>query len=470
LSLCPTFKANDAGLKKWFDRSPKADLELTATVAAIVADVAARGADAVLESVRKFDAPGASSLFVSNYDLEAAKVSDEELEAIKTTIERVTEFHETQLEVLTSDWEDLSFGWGWQTSAVERPATDADKPEPQQVSIGKFKFDVPDQQPMPDTIESGMLGQRMLPIDRVGIYVPGGKASYPSSVIMNVIPAKAAQVGEVVIATPPRKDGSIDPAVLVAARECGVSKILKAGGASAIAAMALGVKGLTKVDKIAGPGNKFVNEAKRQLWGRVGLDGCAGPSEVCVLAMPEADPVWAAADLLTQIEHSEDNCAVLIALSDEHLKKIFDSAKVQIDNAERRDILLKALQNESCAVVVDTVEEAAQVINQFAPEHLAVLADNPGEIVPLIRNAGCIAMGHHTPQSAGDFVSGPSHTLPTSGAARFDSPVNVLDFVKLQSLSMLEPADLEFLKPTIERFAKMEGLPAHGRGASVRNS
>ncbi len=469
MNLCPILRPNDPAFQRWQNRRPSFDAGITATVAQIIDDVQKRGAEAVLEAVRQHDAPSATSLFVSERELEEASVSEEHHSAIKEAIERVTDFHEVQLGVITNDWEELSFGWGWRTAATERPGTEEDRQVPDSIEFGKFKFKVPaNAVPIPETVESGMLGQRLLPMSRVGIYVPGGKASYPSSVIMNAVPAKVARVEEIVIATPPSPNGSISSAVLVAARELGITTILKAGGAQAIAAMALGIDGLPRVDKIAGPGSKWVNEAKRQLWGSVGLDAYAGPSEVCVLADADADPKFAAADLLTQIEHAEDNCAMLVCFSEEQAEEILKQAAEQIAFGERRDTLRKALADESCAVVVKDYEEAAAVINAFAPEHLAIHSGKAEEIVTLIRNAGCIGLGSYTAQSAGDFASGPSHTLPTAGAARFAGPVNVQDFLRFQSLTQLEKGDLKTLQPIIAAFGEMEGFPTHAKGASLR--
>lgn len=469
MSLCPILSPSDPAFQRWQNRRPAFDPQITATVAQIIDDVQKRGAEAVLEAVRQYDAPNLSSLFVTEQEIEKASVSEEHHDAIKQAIERVTDFHEVQLGVITSDWEELAHGWGWRTAATERPGTEDDRQIPDAIEFGKFKFKVPaNAVPIPETVESGMLGQRLLPMQRVGIYVPGGKASYPSSVIMNAVPAKVAKVPEIVIATPPHSSGSVSPAVLVAAREIGITKILKAGGAQAIAAMALGIDGLERVDKIAGPGSKWVNEAKRQLWGSVGLDAYAGPSEVCVFADKDANPKFAAADLLSQIEHAEDNCAMLVCFSEEQANQILEEAADQMAFVDRRETLRKALTDESCVVIVTDYEEAAEVINAFAPEHLALHSAQAEQIVTLVRNAGCIGLGGCTAQSAGDFASGPSHTLPTSGAARFAGPVSVQDFLRLQSLTQLEKGDLKALQPIIQAFGEMEGFPAHANAASIR--
>ncbi len=462
MSICPTFRFGDPKLDRWLNRAPEFDPEIIVAVAEIVRQVRERGSEAVLENARSFDAPEMSDLFVSEKEILAAEIPEHQAAAIRTSIERVREFHQVQLDVITNDWEELERGWGWRTSATEREVTADNAPA---VQLGPFKIPAPQ---VGSTIESGMLGQRLLPLESVGIYVPGGKAYYPSSVIMNAVPAQIAKVTDIVVATPPRRDGSIHPAILFTCRELGIKRILKCGGAAAIAAMAHGIDGLGRVDKIVGPGNKYVNEAKRQLWGAVGLDTYAGPSEVCVWALEDADPLFAAADWLTQIEHSEDNVGVVVAMSDKMAKDIIASADIQSLAAPRRETLRRALSHESCVVVVENADQAAEVINRFAPEHLSIIGAQAEGHVSRIQNAGCIAIGSFTPQSAGDYVSGPSHTLPTAGAARFGSPVNVQDFLRFSSLSMLEKEDLAMLAPVIEAFGEMEGFPTHAQGATIR--
>lgn len=467
MSLCEVLRYGDPRLARWTNRAPAFDGAIQNAVMNIIAEVRAKGAEAVLEQVRRFDAPMLSSIFATEAEIFKAEISEPHVEAIRAAIERVRDFHEVQLDVITSDWEEMDLGWAWRTSATEQPLTRENIPT---MKVGPFNVPTAPAGGLSadGTIESGMLGQRLIPLRRVGVYVPGGKASYPSSVIMNVVPAQVAKVEEVIVATPPRQDGSIDTAVLVACRELGVKTVLKAGGAVAIAALALGLDRFPRVDKIVGPGNKYVNEAKRQLWGSVGLDTYAGPSEVCVLAGPDADALVAAADWLTQIEHSEDNVGVMIVFSDDQAKEVLKSAEVQVFASSRGGILRKALKDEGLVLIVKSVEEAVEFINDFAPEHLSILTENADAFVGLIRNAGCVALGPFTAQSAGDFASGPSHTLPTAGAARFASPVNVQDFLKFQSISQLEKADLAELWPIIEAFGEMEGFPGHAQGAKVR--
>ncbi|MCU0316568.1 MAG: histidinol dehydrogenase [Fimbriimonadaceae bacterium] len=436
MSLVPILTPND-DLSRWRKRRPRQDQSLVENVSRIVQEVESEGAAAVLRHTRQFDAPDLGSIWLSKYELHSASIPAEALDALRTAIERVRDFHEIQLSTLTHDLQELELGYAWRTDVT-------------------------------DDDETGFEGQRILPLQRVGVYVPGGQATYPSSVYMNVIPAQVAGVEEVVVATPPGKDGKVPEAVLVACRELGIEKILLAGGASAISALAIGWEGFERVDKIVGPGNRFVNEAKRQLWGSVGLDCYAGPSEVCVVVDERANPEQAAYDLLTQIEHAPDNVALLIGTSRETLTEVLDKAESILQTAERREIMTTALQEQGCVVWVSDLDEAIGLVNDFAPEHLTLMVEDPGSWVPKIRNAGCILMGSHSPQALGDYVSGPCHTLPTSGAARFASPVSVSDFHKIQSLSMLSASDLAVLAPIAENLAKLEGLPLHGQAGIQR--
>jgi histidinol dehydrogenase len=433
-------------------------------VADTIANVEAKGASAVLESARRFDCPTLHEVWVSPAELQEASIAPADEEALDLAITRVSEFHATQLSVILEGWEELESGYGWRTSAMERDVVDEEK---ESISLGPIKVPVPEER-RTSRVESGMLGQRLMPMARVGVYVPGGKASYPSSVYMNVVPAQSAGVKEIVIATPAAPDGSVSPALLVAARKLGITRILKCGGAAAVAALALGIEDMPRVDVLVGPGNTWVNEAKRQLWGTVGLTAYAGPSEVAVLAFPDCDPLVAAADLITQVEHSDDNGALLVVFSQEQARDILDAAKVMVDAAPRADSLRRALAEHGAVVVCSSETEAYQAVNDYAPEHLAILGGEPEEAVTHIVNAGCIALGHWTAQSAGDYVSGPSHTLPTSGAARFGSPVNVMDFLRFQSITSLERDDILELAPTIERLSALEGFPSHGQGAEIR--
>ncbi|HEY0866890.1 MAG TPA: histidinol dehydrogenase, partial [Fimbriimonas sp.] len=315
---------------------------------------------------------------------------------------------------------------------------------------------------------TGGLGQRLIPLRTAGVYVPGGNASYPSSVVMNVIPAQCAGVNAVFVTTPARRDGTLHPAVVAALAYCGVAKAFKVGGAAAIAALALGTETVPRVDKIVGPGNRFVNEAKRQLWGTVGLDGYAGPSEVCVLCDASTDARFAAADLLTQIEHAPDNAGFLVCTDGQKIREILAEVDRQATGARREETMRRALENESLAIIARDEAEACEIVNAIAPEHLSIATREPELTMESIFNAGCILLGEWSPESAGDFVAGPSHTLPTSGAARFGNPVNVLDFLKVQSIIRLDRDDLLEMLPTIQAFGEMEGFPTHAQGASIR--
>ena len=287
---------------------------------------------------------------------------------------------------------------------------------------------------------------------------------------MNAIPAKVAGVENRYVTTPACKDGTLAPAVLHALKVAGVARAFKIGGAAAIAAFALGTESVPRVDKIVGPGNRFVNEAKRQLWGQVGLDGYAGPSEVCVLLDDNSNIEWACADLLTQIEHSDDNSAFIVSTSERAVRLLLEAAERQLTGTQCEHSMRKALSDMSCAFVAKDLKQAVEIVNAIAPEHLSVAISDPESVLDSIQNAGAVLLGEFTPESAGDYVLGPSHTLPTAGAARFGSPVNVMDFLKIQSYSHIAYDQLLELIPVIEAFGEMEGFPVHARGASIRLS
>ena len=416
-------------------RAVHRDSETERLVAETIEDVRTRGDAALLDSARRFDSPTLESVVVSDSEFDEASLTSEQERALTHAGERIEAYHRQQASHLLAGFSvthDRSREWR---------------------ANGQFAYGV---------------GQRVRPLRRAGIYVPGGNAAYPSSVLMNVLPAKAAGVEQIVVTSPARRDGTLPPAVLVAMRICGVRKALKVGGAAAVAALALGTESVVRVDKVAGPGNRWVNEAKRQLWGQVGLDGYAGPSEVCVLADATANASFAAADLLTQIEHASDNVAFLITLSEAKRDEILAQVEVQLTGAARESTMRQALAENSVAVVARDLTEACEVANAIAPEHLTLAVTDPEAVAHHIVNAGCILLGESSPESAGDYIAGPSHTLPTGGAARWQSPVNVADFLKFQSLIHLRADELAELIPTIETLAALEGFPAHGFGASVR--
>lgn len=319
------------------------------------------------------------------------------------------------------------------------------------------------------TQENGaILGQKVTPIERVGIYVPGGTARYPSSVLMNAIPAKIAGVSEIVMVTPPDRDGNVPSAILAAAGIAGVDRIFKLGGAQAVAALALGTESVPKVDKIVGPGNVFVATAKRKLYGLVDIDMIAGPSEILVLADGSCNPVYVAADLLSQAEHDKLATAVLITDSETLALAVRDELERQIPELPRQEIARASIDDNGKIILVDNMREAVEVSNRIAPEHLEVCVDDPFALLGLIQNAGSIFLGKNVPESLGDYLAGPNHTLPTSGTARFSSPLSVDDFVKKSSFLYYTGEALEEVKDDVVRFAKREGLDAHARAVSKR--
>ena len=432
------------------------DPKLSSAVAKIVDDVRQRGWKAAIKYTRKFDCPTlkASQMEVSKKEIDQARVPDYQHDAIVKSIERVRAFHEKQLSMITKGWKQIYVerlekvrAWEWRMPAGDREST-------------------------------GFEGQRLIPLASTGVYVPGGKANYPSSVIMNCVPALVSGVERVMICTPPREDGFISPAVLVAARELGIETIVKCGGAQAVALMAFGPQGQGEasprfdwgeVDKIVGPGNKWVNEAKRQLWGQVGLDTFAGPSEVCVVVDETANPAYAAADWLTQVEHAEDNVGLLITTTREVADQIVAEAERQLKGVPRESVMREALRHHGLIVAGPPADYCGPITaSSLAVEHVNLMVRDVESALNSVTDGGCVLLGDYTPQSAGDFVSGPSHTLPTGGAARFGSPVNVMDFLKFQSISCLTREDLQELLPTIEAFGEMEGFPQHARGARIR--
>ena len=320
-----------------------------------------------------------------------------------------------------------------------------------------------------DAKEDGtILGQKVTPLEKVGIYVPGGKAAYPSSVLMNAIPAKVAGVDKIVMTTPCNKEGKVNPGTLAAAKVAGVDEIYKVGGAQAIAALAFGTESIPKVDKITGPGNIFVALAKKSVYGHVSIDSIAGPSEILVLADETANPKYVAADLLSQAEHDELASAILITTSKELAEEV---SKWIIDftgQLDRKEIMEKSLENYGYILLADTMEEAIEAANEIASEHLEILTKNPFEIMTKIRNAGAIFLGEYSSEPLGDYFAGPNHILPTNGTAKFFSPLSVDDFVKKSSIICYSKEALEKVHKDIELFAKKEGLTAHANSIAVR--
>jgi len=393
------------------------DAEIESRVRAILNEVASRGDDALREYTARFDGVQLTHLEVTSEELHRAQaeVSTPVAEALQLAAERIRRFHEHQKR--TSWFE-----------ADER---------------------------------GGLVGQMVTPLRRVGVYVPGGLAVYPSSVLMCAIPAQVAGVEEIILCTPPRKDGTVHPLVLMAAQQSGVSRIFKVGGAQAVAAMAYGTPSIPAVNKIVGPGNIYVTVAKKLVYGMVGIDMLAGPSEVCILADDTADPRYVAIDMLTQAEHDIHTAAFLITPSRSLAQAVQEEIEKTVAGLPRQDILRQTLAQNGGIVLTRDMEEAVELANLCAPEHLALMVAEPWRYLPLIRCAGAVMMGAYSPQSLGDYVAGPSHTLPTSGTARYASPLNVDDFVKKTSVVYFTREALQQVADAIETLAAVEGLEAH---------
>ena len=413
-------------LTNMLERSPDSYPEQEARVAAILADVKNRGDEAVFEYTKRFDRAdiGPENFIVSKEEAEEdySKVDPELIGVIRRAIARIRAFHEHEKQ---KSW---------------------------------FM-----------TEENGMvLGQRVTPLARVGVYVPGGKAAYPSSVLMNVIPAKVAGVPDIVMCTPPGGDGKVAPTTLVAAKEAGVGTIYKVGGAQAIAAMAYGTKCLPKVDKITGPGNIYVALAKKAVYGHVSIDSVAGPSEVMVLADETANPRWVAADLLSQAEHDELASAILVTTSMKLAEEVSREIDGFLPQLTRREIIEKSLDRFGRILVADSMDEAIRAVNEIASEHLEIVTKEPFLLMTKIKNAGAIFIGEHSSEPLGDYFAGPNHVLPTNGTAKFFSALSVDDFIKKSSIIMSSREALGALHEDIERFAKAEGLTAHANSVHVR--
>lgn len=394
------------------------------TVLAIIQEVQKNGDRALLEYAATFDKVELESLLVSEAEWQEAEtlVSDDFLQAIATAKEQITVFHEEQVE---TSW----------------------RMEPR---------------------DGVMLGQQLTAMDRVGIYIPGGKAAYPSTVLMNVIPAKLAGVGDIVITTPPQQDGSVNPHVLVAAKLAGVTRVFKTGGAQAIAALAYGTETVPKTDKIVGPGNAYVARAKKWVYGDVAIDMIAGPSEICVVADHTAPAAYVAADLLSQAEHDEAATSICITFSEEAAKAIQAEVTAQLSDLPRQAIAEVSIREQGRIITVDSLEEAFELVNLIAPEHLQLMLEDAADHLDKVRHAGAIFLGNYAPEPLGDYVAGPNHTLPTSGTARFASPLGVYDFMKKSSI--IQYTESAFLKEAtaIETLAKVEGLEAHARSIEIR--
>lgn len=313
-----------------------------------------------------------------------------------------------------------------------------------------------------------MLGQKVTPLQRVGVYVPGGKAAYPSSVLMNIMPAKVAGVEEIVMVTPPGRDGKVTSNTLVAANEAGADVIYKVGGAQAVAALAYGTKSIPKVDKIVGPGNIYVALAKRAVYGHVSIDAVAGPSEILVIADETANPRYVAADLLSQAEHDELASAILVTTSETLARQVSEQADAFVEELSRSEIIRRSLDNYGYILTADTMEDAIAIANDIASEHVEIQTRNPFDVMTKVRNAGAIFIGEYSSEPLGDYFAGPNHVLPTNGTARFFSPLSVDDFIKKSSIIAYSREALEAVHEDIERFAKAEQLTAHANSVHVR--
>ena len=400
------------------------EVDVAAIVADILADVKENGDTAVKAYCAKFDKAELTSLEVTPEEIQEAisQVEPEFLDILREAAENIRSFHSRQ---------------------VRNSFVIADKP-------------------------GIVLGQKITPIEKVGVYVPGGTAAYPSTVLMDTIPAKIAGCPQLVMVTPPGRDGKVNPAILAAASIAGVNRIFKVGGAQAIAALAYGTESIPKVDKIVGPGNAFVAEAKKQVFGRVSIDMIAGPSEILVIADGKSNPVHVAADLLSQAEHDKLASAVLVTDSEELAQAVQAELERQLPLLPRQEIARASIENNGKIIVAETLMAGIEIANEIAPEHLELQVDDPFSYLDAIQNAGSIFLGRSCPEALGDYFAGPNHTLPTSGTARFSNPLSVDDFVKKSQFSYYTPEALAKAADKIAAFAEKEGLRAHSRSVTIR--
>ena len=415
-------------LENLLKRSPNSYGKYEAAVGEILANVKAGKDKALFEYTKNFDKADINSenVVVTKEEIEAAykQVDEELLKVIRKAMKNIKEYHEKQRQ------------YSWFDS----------KPD------------------------GTILGQKVTALNRVGVYVPGGKAAYPSSVLMNVLPAKVAGVNQIVMCTPPDKEGKVYPTTLVAANEAGVDVIYKVGGAQAIAAMAYGTESIPKVDKIVGPGNIYVALAKKAVFGYVSIDSIAGPSEILVIADGTANPRYVAADLLSQAEHDEMASAILITTSEEFAKKVSEQIDIFVEQLSRKEILEKSLANYGYILTASSMDEAIDVANEIASEHLEIVTKDPFNVMTKIKNAGAIFLGEYSSEPLGDYFAGPNHVLPTNGTAKFFSALSVDDFIKKSSIISYSREALEAIHTDIESFAKAEHLTAHANSIHVRFS
>lgn len=421
-----TKESIDGILEDLLQRSPNNYTEYEATVKDILADVKENKDQAVFGYTKKFDKADitAANVEVTEEEIKAAyeEVDDELIEIIRKSLKNIKEFHEKQCQ---NSW-----------------------------------FDA---QP-----NGTLLGQKVTPLNKVGVYVPGGKAVYPSSVLMNIVPAKVANVPNIYMCTPPNAEGKVTATTLVAAKEAGVDRVFKCGGAQAIAAMAYGTESIPKVDKIVGPGNIFVALAKKAVYGHVSIDSIAGPSEILVIADETANAHFVAADLLSQAEHDELASAILVTTSPELAKKVEEEIEGYLKVLSRAEIIKKSLDNYGYILITKDLEEAVAVANEIASEHLEIVTKDPFYVMTKIQNAGAIFLGEYSSEPLGDYFAGPNHVLPTNGTAKFFSPLSVDDFVKKSSVIYYSREALEPVSQDIIKFATSEQLTAHANSIKVR--
>lgn len=412
-------------LNELFDRTTTDYKEIYKVVEGIIENVKSNGDDAVSEYTEKFDGVKMDSIEVTSKEIEdaVARVDSDLLETIKKSYSNIKDYHKRQLRESTTY-----------------------KPNGKNI----------------------ILGQLVNPIEKVGIYVPGGKAAYPSTVLMNAVPAKLAGVEELIMITPPNKEGKIQDSILAAASISGVDRVFKVGGAQGIAALAYGTQSIPKVYKITGPGNIYVAAAKKMVSDFVGIDMIAGPSEILVIGDKSSNPRYIAADLISQAEHDEMAASILVTDSPALIRNVNIELKKITDNLERKEIILKSLTTYGVAIHTHGLQESIDITNEIAPEHLEIATVNPFEDYKKIKNAGAIFLGNYTPEPVGDYFAGPNHTLPTSSTAKFSSPLSVDDFIKKTSLIYYSRDALEATKDDIIRFAENEGLTGHANSIKIR--
>lgn len=416
-------KYSEVSAKEIFARG-ESSFDVADVVSDIIENVKQNGDKALFDYCKRFDHAELSSLEVTEKEIEEAfnSVEPEFIEIIKRAAENIREFHKKQV---------------------------------------RNSFIINEQ-------DGIVTGQKITPIEKVGLYVPGGTAAYPSTVLMDSIPAKIAGCNEICIATPPSCDGKVNPVILAAAKIAGVDRIFKLGGAQAIAALAYGTETVPKVDKIVGPGNAFVAEAKRQVFGLVSIDMIAGPSEILVIADRKSNPAFVAADLLSQAEHDKMASAVLVTDSEVLAKAVSEEIERQLKELPRQEIARASVDNNGKIIIADNISDVIDVANEIAPEHLELCVDNPFDYLDKIKNAGSIFMGRYCPEALGDYFAGPNHTLPTSGTARFSSPLSVDDFVKKSQYTYYTKEALFNVAKDVAFFAEKEGLSAHAKSAVIR--